>query len=147
MPMNRNDVVKVATLIAMMFLSLYSEAQQFDINTQMIEPLIKEWNFANNSRSVKSFRNVYGDTVIFYTQRVSKEGAIARKVRLFREEQSFSQKISGKISYTPYTGGVIKCEFRKDVWQEFGWKSHPSYLLVSYERSRYWIVGESDYET
>ena len=124
-----------------------SEAQDFGIDTKDIEPVIREWNFANNNRNIESFRNVYGERLLFYTQDISEEKAIQLKQQLFRLKPNFQQRIITEITYTPYTSGVIKCDFTKEVFETTRWKKYPSYLLLSYDDNRYQIVGESDNAT
>ena len=122
-------------------------AQRIGVNTQEVETLIQEWNFANNSRNTESFRNVYGDKLLFYTQNISERKAIQLKQQLFKLKPNFEQRIITPITYTPYTSGLIKCDFTKEVYETSRWKKYPSYLLVSYEDKRYQIVGESDNAT
>ena len=121
--------------------------QSLGIDTDLIESLIDEWNFANNTRNVHSFEKVYGDQIMFYTENVSKRRAIALKQQLFELKPYFRQRIITEISYKPYSKGVIKCDFTKEVFEKTYWKKYPSYLLVSYEKNNYSIVGESDYAT
>lgn len=123
------------------------EGQRLQVETKDIESLIREWNYANNSRSLESFRNVYGAQLIFYTQTVTESNAIALKQELFRLKPYFRQKITTGLTYTPFTSGVIKVDFTKEVMERSGWKQYPSYLLVSFDDNRYQIVGESDYAT
>jgi hypothetical protein len=142
--MKTKAIVKMKLVIPLVLICSLCRAQQLDIDVREIESLIKEWNFANNSQSLESFRNVYAQSLVFYTQRWSRERVITFKKKLFSSNPKYAQKITGEIKQTPYTGGVIKCEFQKNVLEKFGWTSYPSYLLLSYEEGRYWIVGESD---
>lgn len=122
-------------------------AQLMSIDTREIESVIDEWMFANNGRNLESFRRVYADELLFYTQKVSEKRAIELKQQLFQLKPYFTQRIITPITYTPYTSGVIKCEFTREVFEKNYWKKYPSYLLVSYEGSEYRIVGESDVAT
>jgi hypothetical protein len=122
-------------------------AQQLNVHTNEIETVIREWDFANNTRSVESFENVYADQLLFYTQTLSESSAIELKQKLFHLKPEFRQRIVSEIAYTAYTSGVIKCDFTKEVFEESRSRKYPSYLLVSYDKSRYSIVGESDYAT
>jgi hypothetical protein len=121
--------------------------QQMRIDTDEIESLIDEWNFANNSRNVHSFQSVYADDLLFYTEQVTESKAITLKRQLFNRKPYFRQRITTEIKYTPYSSGVVKCEFTKEVFEKTHWKKYPSYLLVSYKNNHYSIVGESDYPT
>jgi len=120
-------------------------SQHIDVDTKEIESIIDEWNFANNNRSLSSFENVYGEQLLFYARDLSRSEVIALKQQMFQKIPGFKQKISTMITYTPYTSGVIKCDFIKEVLENARWRPYPSYLLVSYEDNRYRIVGESDY--
>lgn len=122
-------------------------SQRMRIDTDEIESLIDEWNFAHNSRNIHSFQTVYADRLLFYTEKVTESKAIALKRQLFDLKPYFRQRITTEIKYTPYSSGVVKCEFTKEVFEQTHWKKFPSYLLVSYENNHYSIVGESDYPT
>jgi hypothetical protein len=132
-------------LFVLLAMSYPGKSQHVD--SREIEPLINEWNFANNSRSVDGFANVYHKKLLFYTQTVSRSAAIAFKQNLFKRQPGFEQRIVSPITYTPYTSGVIKCDFTKEVFEDSTRRLYAGYLLVSYENNRYWIVGESDYKT
>lgn len=122
-------------------------SQRMQVDTKEIEPLIREWNYANNFRNSESFENVYGPTLLFYAQDLSRDRAISLKREMFRKKPQFRQRINLPITYTPYSSGVIKCDFTKEVLEGSAWKQYPSYLLFSYDGNRYTIVGESDYRT
>lgn len=140
----RKTFSKFGALVFFMAMHYAAQSQHIGIDTIAIKALIQEWNFANNTRSVETFENVYGDRLLFYTQDVSEAEAIALKQKLFRAKPGFRQTIVSGIRFTPYTSGVIKCDFIKDVWERSGWRKYPSYLLVSFQNNRYEIVGESD---
>jgi hypothetical protein len=69
------------------------------------------------------------------------------KRRFFSDDREFKQKIPANPVFTPYTSGVIKCDFVKEVYQNGVWKKLPSYLLITYKNSKYLISGESDLQT
>lgn len=129
------------------FIHTAGPAQQIGIDTNEIESLIDEWNFANNTRNIHSFEKVYSEELTFYTESVSRRRAIALKQQLFESNPNFRQRIITEIRYRPFSKGVIKCDFTKEVFAKNSWKKYPSYLLVSYENNHYAIVGESDYAT
>lgn len=122
-------------------------SQQIGIDTAAIKSLVHEWNFANNTRSLGTFRNVYGDELLFYTENLGKEAAVQLKQNMFADKPGFRQNVTSGISFTAYTSGVIKCDFTKEVWEQSQWKKYPSYLLISYNGNKYEVVGESDYPT
>ena len=127
-----------------LFPSISAKGQKLNTDEKAIGSLIDQWNYANNSRSIESFNKVYADELLFYTQRMSRSQAIARKDAMVRKNPDFRQRIVSAIRYTPYTSGVIRCDFTKEVREYTRWKKYPAYLLVSYEGNRYRIVGESD---
>lgn len=122
-------------------------AQSVGIDTIRIESLIQQWNFANNSRSTETFESIYSDTLLFYTETLSRPKAIALKLALFKRKPDFQQRIKGGISCRSYASGVVKCDFEKEVLEGGRIRIYPSYVLVSYENNRHRIVGESDYAT
>lgn len=124
-----------------------ARSQHLGIDTAAIKSLIHEWNFANNTRSVETFRNVYGEELLFYTERLDEDAAVRLKQEMFEEKPGFRQNIASGITFTAYTSGVVKCDFIKEVWERSHWKKYPSYLLVSYDGGAYEIVGESDHPT
>lgn len=141
-------VRKVVVFFVLLVITYHEGAgQALHIDTKQIEPLLREWNYANNSRSVESFKNVYSAQLLFYAETLSESKAIELKQRLFRRKPWYRQKITTVPAYTPYTSGLIKVDFTKDVLEKSGWQRFPSYLLVSFEGNRYLIVGESDYDT
>lgn len=134
-------------IFALTLMDHQAVGQRMRLDTDEIESLIDEWNFANNSRNIHSFQSVYADHLLFYTEEVSESKAISLKRQLFDRKPYFRQRITTEIKYTPYSSGVVKCEFTKEVFEKTYWKKYPSYLLVSYENKHYSIVGESDYPT
>lgn len=146
--MSKVGVGKVAVFFVLLVMTYHKGAgQALHIDTKQIEPLIREWNYANNSRSVESFQNVYSAQLLFYAETLSESKAIGLKQELFKLKPWFRQKITTAPTYTPYTSGLIKVDFTKDVLEKSGWNRYRSYLLVSFEDNRYSIVGESDYDT
>jgi hypothetical protein len=122
-------------------------AQQIAIDTEELEALVGEWNYAHNARSGEAFKRVYGEKLIFYTQRLTRKICITLKEELFRKNKAFEQRIVSDLVFTAYTSGIIKCDFRKEVFTNGKWKPYPCYLLFSYADNEYKIVGESDYST
>ena len=137
----------ISLLLLLGLVYIPGNAQRVGVDTDEIESVIDEWNFANNTRNVHSFEKVYADQLSFYTENVSRRRAITLKQQLFRLKPYFRQRITTHITYTPYSKGVVKCDFTKEVFEKTNWKKFPSYLLVSYEDNHYAIVGESDYAT
>jgi hypothetical protein len=122
-------------------------AQSFELDTRELNDLLKKWDYANNWRSIETFETIYADRMIFYAQNLSKERCISLKRKFFATNRDFKQKILPNPVFTPYTRGVIKCDFVKDVFQNGKWKRFPSYLLITYQNSKYLISGESDLQT
>ena len=91
--------------------------QQVGIDTAAIRSLVHEWNFANNTQSTETFRNVYGDRLLFYTQELSQSEAIGLKQKMFAEKPGFKQTLGSVIHFSLFTSGVIKCDFQKEVWE------------------------------
>ena len=146
--MNKTRIRAIWLLIlAVVCFDTTGVSQQLGIDTDEIESLIDEWNFANNTRNVHSFEKVYAANVVFYTENVTRRRAIALKQKLFKSKPYFRQRITTEITYKPYSKGVVKCDFTKEVFERTYWKKYPSYLLVSYENNKYLIVAESDYAT
>ena len=145
--MLRARLLMSVCMLAGMSVAHEAAAQRLGVDMKAIDRVIQEWDYANNARSVESFERVYADTLLFYTEVVTQSRAIILKQRMFRQKPSFRQKISTGIECVPFTSGLTKCDFTKEVRERESWKAYPSYLLVSYENNRYQIVGESDYAT
>lgn len=122
-------------------------AQDFELDTREVLDVIKKWNFASNAMSESTLREIYSDQLIFYSKNRSENESIALKRSFFRSNPAFKQKITSDPSFKPFTGGVIKADFTKEVFENGKWRKYRAYLLISYERNRYLIVGESDLET
>jgi hypothetical protein len=120
---------------------------RLSVSTRQIDQLINEWNFANNQRSLESFENIYASELLFYTHHIDKRNAIEKKQQLFLKSPDFQQRMVTLPTYTPYTSGVMKCAFVKEVVQDKRTRRYNAYLLVSYENGKFVITGESDEET
>src|SRR5688500_17056172 len=93
--MQKAGIVKVICASFFFMLMNYGGVSQgLKVDSKEIEPLIREWNYANNSRNRESFSNVYGDQLIFYTQTLSESEAIALKQKLFKVRPGFRQRIN-----------------------------------------------------
>jgi hypothetical protein len=135
-------------LIMLIFLFARSGfTQDFELDTREALDVIKKWNFANNAMSESTFRGIYADRLIFYTQNLSRERCIALKKMAFKSNRAFKQKITSDPIFRAYTAGVVKADFIKEVFEHGKWKKFHSYLLISYEKNNYSISGESDVET
>lgn len=150
--LNKDMKISISSKFVLLVVMLFVwggavQAQTMRIDTREIESLIDEWMFANNGRNLESFRRVYADNLLFYTQNVSEARAIELKQQLFELKPHLTQRIITPVTYTPYTSGIIKCEFTREVFEKNAWKEYLSYLLVSYEDNQYGIVGESDVAT
>jgi hypothetical protein len=119
--------------------------QQLD--TQELLDVVKKWNFANNAGSEATFRELYADNVFYYAEALTKNQCIAAKKDLLKSNPSYKQKIVTDPTFVAQTGGLIKSQFTKEVFERGRWRKVPTYLLISYENSRYVISGESDFET
>ncbi|MBT1703661.1 hypothetical protein [Chryseosolibacter indicus] len=137
----------VIVICILSFLSFKSHAQEVSINTRELEALIKEWNYANNVRSSKAFERVYAEQLLFYAANLTKQQSIELKKEFFQKNRDAKQRIVSGLVFTPYARGVVKCDFKKEVYLDSQWKSFTSYLLFSKENGRYRIVGESDSDT
>jgi hypothetical protein len=138
---------RIVLLVLVISFGLPVTGQNFEVDTRELLDVVKKWNYANNSRSAETFREVYADKLVFYTQYLTESKCIALKQSLFEKNPDFKQKIVSDPSFTAMTSGVIKSEFVKEVFQKGRWRKYPSYLLITYERGGYFIVGESDSET
>ncbi len=134
-------------IILLTFCFHFCPAQNFALDTRELNDLVKKWNNANNLRSEETFQSLYLNQLTFYAQRLTRERCIALKRKFFREHPEYKQRIVSDPVFTPYTSGVIKCEFIKESFQNKAWKKYPSYLLITYEKNQYYISGESDLQT
>lgn len=139
--------VSVKIFLFLTLLSPWSIAQNFELDTRETKDLVKKWNYANNWRSEETFQSIYSEEMIFYTQKISRTRCISLKEKLFLEHPEFKQKIISDPVFTPYTSGIIKSDFQKEVFQNGVWKKYQAYLLISYENNQYIISGESDLQT
>ncbi len=141
--------LKNALLVVFSFMwaSHPAPCQPSGVDTDKIESLIDEWNFAHNTRNLHSFEEVYASRLTLYTERLNRAKAIDLKRQLFRQKPWYRQRIVTEIKYSIYSPGVVKAEFTREVFEKPAWKKYRSYLLVSNEGNRYTIVSESDADT
>jgi hypothetical protein len=138
-------VLAVLGIITSMSHSL--SAQNFELDTEEIKALVYEWNYANNTGSLESFERVYDERVIYYTRNLKKAQCIYLKQKLVRETSGFKQTVVSPLTFTAHVSGVIKCDFTKEITTDSVKRQVPSYLIISYDKGQYKIVGESDPET
>lgn len=134
-------------IILSTFFFQFCSAQNFALDTRDLNDLVKKWNYANNWGSEETFQSIYLNKLTFYARSLNRERCIALKRKFFREHPEYKQKIVSDPVFTPYTSGIIKCEFIKESFQNAVWKKYPSYLLITYENNQYFISGESDLQT
>jgi hypothetical protein len=119
--------------------------QQFSVNTDELRPLVEEWNFAHQQRKVESLKHVYGDSVTYLGKPHSRESLVLLKKRFFQSHPQFSQSIESPVRYVAYSSGVVKADFLLEVKNGIsGNHSENAYLILSYDDTRYRIVGEGD---
>ena len=133
-------------LFTLLLFSVGANAQ-IALDEKELNTLVHKWNYANNARSEKTFLQLYADSLLFYTQRVSKHRSIRLKKALFSAYPDYRQRIISRIKFTPYTSGVIRADFVKEVIRDSVRKHYVSYLLLDYKAGKYTIAGESDAAT
>jgi hypothetical protein len=120
-------------------------SQQFSVNTDELWPLVNEWNFAHQQKSIESLKRVYGDSVNYFGKTYSRESLLREKKKFFQSHPRFVQRIESAVNYVAYSTGVVKADFALEL--ENGKESsgtNKAYLILSYEDNKYKIVGESD---
>jgi hypothetical protein len=120
-------------------------SQQFSVNTDELWPLVDEWNFAHQQKSVESLRRLYSDSVNYFGKYQSKESLLLVKKKFFQSHPHFTQTIENPVNYVAYSSGVVMADFilasksRKSSSQ-----SSRAYLILSYDEGKYKIAGEGD---
>lgn len=135
---------KTVALLSLTLLFHVCHAQNLESDRREILDLVKKWNYANNWKSVSTFRSIYHKNLVVHSQTLSRERCIALKLIFFKDHPEFKQKIISDPVLTQYTSGMIKCDFVKEAYQDGIWKKQPSYLLIRYDKNQYAIAGESD---
>lgn len=131
-------------LITMFLLPTAGMSQDFELDTQEVLDVIKKWNFAVNARSEQTLHELYADRVIYYAKDISRDKCVAAKRSFFAANPAFRQKIVTDPKFAAHTAGVVKSTFIREVFQKGKWKKVPTYLLISYEKNKYKITGESE---
>jgi hypothetical protein len=144
--MNRSTKSSTVLLL-LVFLGSFVNGQQLTINTKKIDRLIGQWNSIHNGRDIEAFQNVYDDELLYYAERVPRTKVTLLKKLVFVRNPEYKQRITGDVKYIMHSNGIVKCEFKKEVWEHADWKVYPMYLLVGFKNHGYWIMGESDYPT
>ena len=132
-------------VLALIVVAQNVAAQQLVLKTNDIQLLIEEWNIVHNARVIAGFENVYGSSVLYYGERLSRDSLISLKTKHFDINPDFRQRLTSDVTYTAYTSGVFKCDFNMEILHRGKWASRDAYLLVSLEDDQYRIVGESDH--
>jgi hypothetical protein len=120
-------------------------SQQFSVNTDELWPLIDEWNFAHQQKSVESLKRIYADSLNYFGKSEAKQSVLLIKKKFFQSHPQFTQTIEGPVNYAAYSSGVVKADFLLKV-KNANSPSPPTraYLILSYDENNYKIVGESD---
>lgn len=108
------------------------------------EALIESWNIAHNRHTVEELDNLYTQVVVFDGQPLALTQIKRLKRKLFSENRDYRQRIISGPEYKPLGGGLIRCDFTKEVRQKDVLWKYPAYLLIIREKGEYRIVGESD---
>lgn len=120
------------------------------LDTVAVKNVVKAWNAAHNTQDVDILNELYGSTLLFYTKEYSKENCVNVKLDAFKTYTEFKQVLLTDITIKTYEGGVIKCDFTKEVARKSKKKTtsnigtYPSYLLIKKIGNQFLIVGESD---
>jgi hypothetical protein len=137
----------VKPLFALLFILSFGARAQMTLDEKGLNTIVYQWNYANNSRSEKTFSDVYADTLLYYTQTLPKARCIRLKKALFNSYPDFRQRIISRIKYTAFSDGLIKADFVKEIIRDSVRKHYSSYLLLDYNAGRYKVAGESDVAT
>jgi hypothetical protein len=120
-------------------------SQQFSVNTDELWPLVDEWNFAHQQKSVESLRRVYSDSVNYFGKYEPKESLLLVKKKFFRSHPHFTQTIESPVNYVAYSSGVVRADFiLKSSTRNLSSQSGRAYLVLSYDDGKYKIVSEGD---
>ena len=118
--------------------------QLFSVDTDSLDPLLYEWNFGHQQKSIESLDRVYGDSVYYFGSHYSKKSLLRLKRQLFATQPEFTQTIK-EISFIPYSSGVVKAEFTREIRNGGNLSGvRKTRLIFSYDNHKYRIVGESD---
>jgi hypothetical protein len=114
------------------------------IDTAEVNSIVRAWSNAHNTHDLSKFADLYADEVLYYCKLYSKDQCIKSKFKLLESGSDFKQRISSPITITAYKGGIVKCDFTKEVKYKGETKNYPAYLLLKQKGDAYLITGESD---
>lgn len=134
----------IVCVLLPLLLAESTRAQQNSTTASKVESVIDEWNAAFNMQNIHAFEKLYADEVILRNGRVSRSRVLALKEDLFNRRPWYRQRITTEVTYSRQPGGLVKCEFKRDVFDKGGWKQYSSYLLVGFKNGVCKIVGEGD---
>lgn len=108
------------------------------------DALIESWNTVHNHHSVEELDKLYTQVVVFDGQQLTRTQIKRLKRKLFSENRDYRQRVISEPSYKLLGGGLIRCDFIKEVRQQGVLWKYPAYILIARDGSDYRIVGESD---
>ncbi|MBI1307601.1 MAG: hypothetical protein GC181_13445 [Bacteroidetes bacterium] len=143
--MNKLAVINILLVIflSQLIFSCNNSDRTNENDQQTLRNLVEAWNKAHNEKNQTQFSTLYGDSVIFYQQSLSRILCVERKLKLLNNQKAFYQQIVGEIEIESYGKGQ-KCSFVKKVTIDGQSVDYPSYLVFEYVDKNWVIINEGD---
>lgn len=114
---------------------------------QQVIEVVYRWNEAHNSSEIEKIIAFYGDPVLFFKQRISRESLVAAKKYKINRVDAYKERIIGRVGIYASDTGDYKCEFLKLVTINQQPSVYHSYLIFKKQIDSTWkIIVESDKE-
>lgn len=108
---------------------------------------VKNWCVAHEKWDFKTLKNLYADTLMFYTQKLPVSKVLSKITNMFRPTEVFKHKLISDIDLKLLANDLVKCNFTKEVTIKGKTRSYPSYLVLQKHNDKYLVVAEGDYIT
>ena len=114
---------------------------------QTVIDVVYKWNTMHDSTRVDSLESFYGDPVLFFKKRISREFVIQSKKYKINHADAYKERIIGRVGIYASDTGDYKCEFLKLVTINNKPNVYHSYLIFQKQADSSWrIIVESDKE-
>ena len=109
--------------------------------------LVETWNRAHNEKNMDLFKSLYAPRVQFYLKTCPRTYCIEVKEELLTIKHPDFYQETTLPSLSNLSGGLVRADFTKVVYQADTSKSYQAYLILKNQSGRWQIVKESDLTT
>lgn len=139
--------IAILKLIVFAFSATAQDSSISDGDSKLARKTVKAWSVAHDKWDIDALKDLYADTLIFYTEKLPAGIALSKITGMLRPREVFKHKLISDIDLKLLSNGNIKCNFTKEVTTKGKTRSYPSYLVLQSVGDRFLICAEGDYIT